>query len=397
MHKLLYNKKSGIALPLAMVTIMILLAVGTSLLTLGVNARLYSINDSHDITARCAADAGLTKAIYDMNAKLKNIPWDDGSLPSESNISLVGSNASYSYTVTNDGGHYVVTATGTCGNAQTTVSCILSLDGPFDAAIFCESYVWFHNNCTIDQYNTDSDTLPLKVGTNSTKHWQMCLFNDAIINGDAVVGAGGEPDYTIDNKGTITGQQYAMSSAQTLESVTVPPLIDSLPSQGTLEEGDVLVSGKYESIDLGNNKTVTIKGDVTLYVTGDIILGNSAQIIVDGDTPGSSLTIYLGGNLVSGNSSAVNNETQDPHNTSIYALDSCTKINMKNDSAFYGTIYAPEAEVVYNNSAALYGSVISKSFETKNAAPMHYDASLREPAVTDPLVKFKVTNWMEIN
>ena len=396
MIALLHIKRPGIAIPLAMAAIMILLALGASLLTLGVSARLYSMRESEEISARCAADAGIIKALFEMNAKLKVAPWDDSFLPSESDIPLSGCNAYYSYSILKDGGNYVVTAAGTCGNAKKKVRCTLSLAGPFDAAVFCESYVWFHNNCIIDQYNTDTGTPPLKVGTNSVKQWQLCIFSDAVINGDAVVGAGGDPAFTIDNKGIITGDQYSISMPQKLESIKVLSSIEDLPSQGTLKSGDVIASGKYDKIDLGNSDVVTIKGDVTLYVTGDVILGNSAQIIVDG-TSDSSLTLYIGGDFSGDNSSNINNQTQNPHNAEIYGLDSCTKINMKNDSSFYGTIYAPQAEVVYNNSAALYGSVVAKSFETKNSSPIHYDASLRNASADQPLVKFKITNWMEIN
>lgn len=396
MINLLYSKKFGTAIPLAMAAIIILLALGASLLTLGVNARLYSARNSEEISARCAADAGITKALYDMNAKLQVKPWNDSYLPSGSDIPLLGCNAYYSYTVQKFGSSYVVTATGSCGNTQKQIRCTLSLNSPFDAAVFCESYVWFYSNCVIDQYNNEESSQPLRVGTNSIGHWQLCIFNDAIVNGDAVVGSGGDPENTIDNKGTITGSQYSLSTPQKLDQVSVPSSLEDLPSLGTLTGGDVIVSGKYDSIDLGNSATVTIKGDVTLYVTGDVTLGNSAQIVVD-NTSDSSLTLYIGGDFSGGNSSNINNLTENPHYTTIYGLDSCSKINMKNDSSFYGTIYAPHAEVVYNNSAALYGSVIAKSFETKNSASIHYDASLRNVSADEPLVKFRVTKWAENN
>jgi hypothetical protein len=391
-----YTKRPGIAIPLAIVAIMILLALSVSLLSLGASARLYSIRNSEDIIARSAADAGITKALYDMNAKLQVTPWNDSFLPGGTDISLIGCNATYSYVVTKYGGSYIVEATGKCGGTQRKIRCTFVIDSPFDSAVFCESYIWLHNSCVVDQYNADASVPPLKVGTNSTDRWQLCLYSDAQIVGDAVVGAGGDPTVTIDNKGIITGKQYAMSTPEKLVSVEVPYAVEALPSQGTLEDGEVTVSGKYDSIDLGSNKTITVKGPVTLYVTGDVKLGNSAQIIVDNATPESSLTLYIGGNFSGDNSSNINNLTKIPRNVQIFALDSCTKINMKNDVSFYGTIYAPQTDVVYNNSASLYGSVIAGSFETKNSSPIHYDASLREASANDPLVKFRVANWIEV-
>ena len=397
MCKLHGSRNSGFAVPLAMVAVVLLLVLGTSLLTVGENARIYAIHDTTVTLSRCAADAGLTKALSDMNIQLQTKPWNDSFLPSASNVSLPGSNATYSYLVTKEGGNYVVTATGNCSNSQKQVSCILALEGPFDSAVFCDSYVWIHNDSVVDQYNADSSTPALQVGTNSTKQWKLCLFNNARIEGDAVVGAGSTPEFTIDNKGTITGRQYAMNTPQKLASVTAPE-ISSCVNLPTLKGGETITSGKYvaDKIDLDNGKTLTIQGDVILYITGDVLLGNSSQIKVENATTDSSLKLFLGGDLSGGNSSTINNETQNPHNATIFALDSCTKINMKNDAAFYGSIYAPKAEVVYNNSAALYGSVIAKSFETKNSTPIHYDASLRNTSVNDELVKFKVTQWKEI-
>jgi hypothetical protein len=67
----------------------------------------------------------------------------------------------------------------------------------------------------------------------------------------------------------------------------------------------------------------------------------------------------------------------------------------KNSSDFYGVIYAPNASVVMDNSAKLYGAVVAKSFEQKNSGTLSYDASLRDAGVNDEAVRFVVTNWHE--
>jgi len=391
----LKSKRRGLALPLVMCVVLILSILGVGLLALGYQTRLRAIKTASEIAARCAADAGLTKALYDMTQKLKTSPWDDSTLPSASNASLPGCSATCSYTVTKSGSNYAVTATGNCGQIQKQVSCTFVVDSPFDFAAFGNSYLWFANGCTVEQYNTTSGTPTLQIGTNNTERGWVFISNDGVINGDVVVGPGADPAYVITNHGTITGNQYEMPAPNTLESVTVPSSLASMGSLGKLSGGNVTASGKYDKIDLGNNGTVTIKGPVTLYVTGDVSLGNGAQIIVDGTTPNSSLTLYLGGNLSSNNSSNINNLTQNPHNMEIFALDSCTKITLKNSSAFYGAIYAPKAQVISDNFAAVYGSVIADAFSLSNTGAFHYDVSLRNATVNDPLVKFKVTQWSE--
>jgi hypothetical protein len=390
------SRNGGFAVPLAMVAIMLLLVLGTSLLTVGANARLYAIQNTSEILSRCAADAGLTKALYDMNIQLKTKPWNDSYLPWASNVSLPNSNATYSYIVTKVGGEYVVTATGTCGNIQKQVSCTLALEGPFDSAIFCRLGMWFANGSTVTQYNASAGTPSLAIGTNTTAKGYVQIANGAQINGDVWVGAEGDPERVIDNRGTITGEKRTLTKSQIPESVTAPST-SSYTSLSTLKGGETISSGEYttDKINLGNSKTLIIKGDVTLYVTGDVLLGNSAQLVVDNTTP-SSLKLYIGGKLSSDNGSSINNQTADPHNLQILALDSCNKIDIKNSAAFYGTIYAPKAEITYFNNSALYGAVVGSSLALSNATPFYYDASLRNASVNDELVKFKVTQWHEI-
>jgi len=209
-----------------------------------------------------------------------------------------------------------------------------------------------------------------------------------------VVGVGGNPDIVIDDFGaTITGDTRAMKERNTLPSITVPDWLESLPSGGTIQNNTTITnSAKYSDIDLKNSKTLLIDGDVTLYVIGEIILGNSAEIQIDNDA---SLILYLGGDFEGKNSSTINNLTQETKKLQIYCLDSCENMQFKNSSDFYGVIYAPNAEVIMNNSANLYGAIVAKGFEQKNSSTFNYDAALRDASVNDEAVRFVVTNWHE--
>jgi len=393
--KLLQTKKRGSAIPLAMLVVILLISMGMGLLNLGLHSRTISIRTTSDIAARCAADAGLTKALFEMNEKLKVKPWNDSSLPIETEISLPYCDAVYSYTVTNDSGSYTIQATGTSAQHQRTVSCTLELQGPFEAAIFTNGFINLNNSAEVDWYNYDADDTNMKVGTNSTADGSVRLAHSAIIKGDVAVGVGGDPDTAIDLSyhATIDGQTSALTEEVELLPVTVPEAIDSLPSGGDINN-DITISssGKYSSIDLGNHETVLISGDVTLYITGDITLGNSAELQIE---PGASLTLYLGGDFEGKNSSAVNNETEDPKSLQIYGLDSCETIIFKNSSDLYGAIYAPNADVIMNNSANVYGAVVSKSFDMKNSGIFMYDASLRDASVNEELVRFEINRWHE--
>ena len=381
---------------LSVLAIVILATTGLGLLSLGINSRLSAVRGNFEVQAGAAADAGLAKALYEMNEKLKVKPWSDSSLPSETDSAIQDSNETYSFAVTGtSSAGYSVESTGKSGGVSKTIFASLPLVGPFEYPVFGNSGLSLYNASTVDQYNTDASTPPLAIGTNSTDVRALALAQDSLIDGDAVAGYNGNISTVIDNKGTISGNQYAMTEPQVLPSVTVPAELAALTSLGTLTDGNVTASAKYTKIDLGNSAIFRIKGPVSLYVTGDIKLGNSAQIIIDGNTPNSSLTIYLGGDIESQNGSSINNQTLDPHKLKLFGLDSCDEMTFKNSSAFYGVVYAPKAMVNFDNSANLYGSVISDSFYTGAKANIHYDASLRNVTVNDDAVTFTVKKWHE--
>ena len=140
MNKLLKSKRRGSAIPLVVVAIVILLAMGVGLLSLGQNSRIYSIRTASDIAARCAADAGLTMALFEMNEKLQVKPWNDSTLPQAKGVSLPYCDAVCSYIVTGDlGGGYVITSLGESGQARRFVRATIGLNGAFNNAILTKN------------------------------------------------------------------------------------------------------------------------------------------------------------------------------------------------------------------------------------------------------------------
>ena len=393
MNNLLQRRK-GAAVPLAMIAIMILLAMGVGLLSLGRTARVYAVRTSTAIAARTAADSGLTMALFEMNDQLQVKPWNDSTLPVATNEALPSCANFFSYTVTNNGsGSYTVTSTGTSGLSQRQVSCNLELKGPFEYAIFGREGAELRNSATIDWYNYDADDPPLKIGTNSIEEDAIILKNSATVNGDVVVGVGGDPDVVIDNLGTITGDSLVSTEEHDMPAITVPEWLDLLPAGGTIKNDTVITtSAKYSEIDLKNSKMLQIDGDVTLYITGDVTLGNSAEIQVLEDA---SLVLYMSGDLEAKNSSKINNLAKDAKKLQLYALDSCENMEFKNSSDFFGSIYAPNADVTIHNSVTVYGAVAANRIDLRNSGTLYYDASLRDVTVDDEAVRFVITNWHE--
>jgi len=395
--KIMRLKRTGSAIILAMFAVLILFITGVGLFRIGLNSRVYAMRTAEDIKARCAADAGLAQSIYEMNLRLSQGTLDDDALPFVSDAQLEGSDTYFSYTVTKNGSEYLIEAIGSAGFAQRTVKTSLIMEGTtLDYAIFGDEGVELNNSALVDWYNNDPEDGNLKVGTNSTQNGKVSLKNSSKIKGDCFVGVGGNPDDIIElkNSAEITGNTGALTQENTLASVTVPSSLTSLPSGGTISINTTLPAGsyKYTEVDLGNSKTLTINGDVVLYVTDDFTLGNSSAVNINAD---SSLTVYIEGDFEAKNSSSLNNTTQIPSNLLMYYLDSCTSVDFKNSSNFYGVIYAPNADVVFHNSVDIYGALASKTVDIKNSAKVHYDANLRDTQLDIGADRFVINRWSE--
>lgn len=397
--RILQLKMKGSVIPLVLIAIVILSVMGAGLLSLGFQSRAYAIRTTSEVAARNAADAGLTKAIYQMNAKLEALPWSDSSLPTAADEALPSCDSSFSYTVTLKDGTYHIECTGTSRRMEKIVCAALRLSGPFEYAIFTENYISLKNGSSVDWFNYDEDDGNLKVGTNSTESDSIDLKNGVYINGDLVVGSGGIPAVVISDAGaTVTGDIYVAPEDYDLPDVTVPEYLQDMSSGGTISDNTTITdSAKYDEINLSNSKIITIDGDVSLYITGSMTLNNSAELrIVDEDTnPEAALTLYLGGDVEVKNSGTINNITEDSTKLKMYGLNECQNIDLKNSCDFYGAIYAPNADVVMMNTADAYGSVVSKSFEQKNSAAFNYDAALRDVGMDDEIVHFVINRWSE--
>ena len=394
-------ERKGAVMALLLLVIIILSIAGVGLLELGLRSRTLAVRNASEIEARCAADAGLVKAVFEMNEKLKVTPWDDSILPQATNEVLPNCGATFSYTVTGDlGSGYTIEAVGKSGQAVKRANCALQLQGPFEAAIFANANIILRAGTVVDWYNYSEGEKNFKLGTNSINPGGIDLKNGVFVNGDVVVGLGGDPDVVVINSlgATITGDIYALTERYNLSPITVPGPLQQSSSEGTITDTTTITtSGKYDGINLGNSEIITIDGPVALNITGDVILDNSAQLqIVDAEVnPNASLTLYLGGNFVSKNGGLINNVTADPRKLKVYGLDTCQLIDFKTNSIFYGAIYAPNADVQLNAWVEYSGACTSKSFTQNVHADFNYDASLREVNKDEEAVRFIIKQWSE--
>ncbi len=406
MKKLLQTKKRGSAIPLAIVVVLILLAMGTGLLSMGLNSRTFSLRTTSDITARCAADTGLTMALYQMNEKLKVKPWSASSLPKATDINLLYCDASYSYSVTgNLANGYIMQSVGKADQAQRAVYATIGLRSLFEHAILTRGSLVLKSGTVIDGYNSgdplDTD-FNVDIGTQSTEDSMIVLNSGVDVKGDVLVGLGGNPDTVIKDLGATTGDKLGGTEKDPLPLISPPALPDTgldLTAKSETVTITPAENGQYGNITLASSNKAGILeidgGDVVLYITGNIDLGNSCEIIVKDN---SSLTIYLDGDIVSGNGSSIGTEnpTKDALTIQLYGTgEGEQNFDIKAKNEWTGVIYAPNANIDLYANGDVYGAIVANSFEFKSGGNYYYDEALREVSLEDEGVRFVVERWYE--
>ncbi len=396
-------QRRSMALAASLLLVVILLVIGIGLLGLGWNTRISAVKDSAGIVARAASDAGLTKAIYEMNEKLKLKPWNDSTLPKTIDHVLPNCEAIFSYdTIIDANGVYSIESTGDCGRGTKKIGCTLRLRGLFEHAILARDKISLMPNTLVTGYNSSDSSITdveAPIGTLSIADNSILLGPGTVVEGDVYVGVGGDPDSVV-GSGTTTGEKLAFTKEPFFPVITPP----ALPSMGNLTAKGKTIkigpadSGEYGTINLSKQaaKSGVLEidgGDVTLYVTGDIDMAQDCEINLMGS---STLTLYIDGDIDCDNNSGISNATGCPGNFRLYATGTGLQtFDIKAKSDVLGAIYAPNADVTIYAAGDFYGAVITNTFDLKSSSVVNYDEDLKSVTVNDIGVFFVMDRWWE--
>lgn len=368
--------------------------LAAAMVQLGYHARMLAVRNVQGISARAAADAGMAEAVFKMQKKLiTEAGWDNSTLPTPAGTSLDDlTSATYTFTITGDiGTGWLIDATGTCGGQSRSTHTQLDI-GSYWEGIGVENEVDVKLGTTFGVINGIGSDMTIR--SNSTIADTLKFKAFVTVPGDVICGPGGDPETVIDVKAStvIQGEVYAAS-----EELEFPPVA---PPAGTAYVGTPITSTttiaggswQYDEINLGNSAVLTITAPTVLYVTGQTILGNSSEVVVE---PGGSLALYLGSDLINNNSTGFFNGTNDSTKLKIYGLPTCTEIDLKAKSDLFAAVYAPSADIDLYNSGDFYGAITADSFEMKNSGNFYFDVSLMTTTIEDPAAVFTVGRWWE--
>jgi Tfp pilus assembly protein PilX len=395
-------REKGAALFLSLLVGVVLLGMALPFL-FKMTGRYHITEKSYkSLAALNLAEAGVERAIWELN--YGNISSWSGSSASRT-LTIPNFTASdgdvigdIAITVSDPAGNNpVIESTGSVpfvasANLSRTVCVVLQAGGApptFDFGVFGDKGATVDNNAYIDSYDSRLGAYGGSnihhngdVGTNATTYASLnvglTFDNNAYIDGDAMTGYQSNPNSVIHqgNNSVITGQKAALSAPKAMPSVPEPTGLTyqgdySLGDNGT---GSLSQSSQYTNFTLSNNAVVTIVSNVTLYITGTFTLSNNAQFRINS---GCGVTMYFGGTWNISNNALINNLTQDPTKLLMFGTDSFSgSKTFCNNTATYGALYFPKADVTLSNNGGIFGSVVANKIVQSNNAAIHYDEAL---------------------
>ena len=400
------KKYRGSILPLAIVMVILLAIIGVGMLMLGQGTRIFAARNVADVSARLAADAGITKALRGMNKKLfaerGSWSWPDSSLASFSG-SMDNAYSSYSVSIT--GGSFLlgynVASTGTSGNATRVVHAKFDPKSSFFGIGVKESIV-VKKNATFDTWPTSGGELILQTTSNDGKDGQIELTNGVVIPGDVIVGAGGDATDIIkitgnnDIEDVILGDAYASIEEVDFPPVTLPKYLVDLAAESITTTSTINNKmGKYTQIDLGNGGIFKVEGNCEILVTNKMQLGKGATLVL---ADNANLVLYLDCNLENKNTTDLGFTIEGNIRSGmlkIYGTDNCQKIDIKNSGTFYGDVYAPNADIQVYNGGDVYGAFVGKDFTLNNSGKFYFDTNIVNFSAASAEVSFGIARWWE--
>jgi len=433
------SKRRGMVLPFVISIAVVLAILGIGILQLGFGSRLVAAVTMSGISARSAADGGISQALHQMTQALPPpgsgaifndswIPYSSGELSFPSSNSV----ATYSYEITKGPVYagrvyYLITSTGTSGRETRRVNALTTVQTMW-FGIGVQDTVNVHSSpdaeFTFLPFPENSDDKG-SVRTNSIANSAIWVGPNSTIQGQVLVGPGGNtetgihegPNSSIGSSGVAQSEldfppavlppaagSWPTWSPNYVQLVNEDPVAPVLITRALIESGDYQLPNFSIEKDAGTTWTeVRIRGGVRLHASNEVRFYEGTKLIIE---PGSALELFVGTDagptspLTAYNGSEIITMDRESWDLKIYGLPSCTStgnsptIALHNSGVFWGVIYAPSANLVVDNTADFYGGFIGYSLTMMNNAVFHYDTRLYDLQNEGPLF-FQINRWWE--
>ena len=243
---------------------------------------------------------------------------------------------------------------------------------PFTWGMFAGSGINFDASTCTDSYNSDSGSYFetwLQDGGSIGTNGDITTSKLVTIGGDASTAIGGS--ITLGLGSLVTGD-----TTTAMDSVN----LDIIPQEefDWAEANSEALSGMsgfdYTFDPVTKSLTTDAGGNIVLqsgvYFFSSITLAQSSEIIL---APSANVTIYVTGDIVFGQSSSAN-DGGTPSALQVYSQGSTLQFDQ--DNAFYGAFYGPNATIQYDQTTEVYGSLVADFIQLDKGACFHYDRDL---------------------
>jgi hypothetical protein len=410
------NNKGSLAL--AMLLILVFTVLDAAILVSSANETWVAQRMTNSTSSLWASEAGLQQALWQFNNNSCHGMVQSGTNTACTSCSVCGGgNKTYAGTLAGYGDYDV-----TLNNASTTLQSIGSIPSrtaskliqrriqatigspqAFGNGIFAKGQVTLDNNALVNSFNSNNGPYGGanilsngNVGSNGTSVGIVTIDNNATVDGNVGTGAGGT--VTLGNNAVVSGT-ISNNVSVALPAVVVPSSLTSLASGGTYSLGNngsgTINAGyyKYNSLSLSNNATLTINGNVDLYLTAasSLSLANNVTITI---ANGASLKLYVDGVFSVSNNTTINMVSKLASQFQVYSTYSgANGVNVSNNGALYAAVYAPLTDVNLNNNTGFYGAAVGKTVTLANNGEVHYDQALA--TVANPFESAILSSWQE--
>ena len=370
---------------LTMILVMVLLV--SAFLLLVTRARVIGERYNNSTQAIELAEAGVECAIWEMNYGNNDFLASDGWSGTNPKTKTINNfqdgggniygNISISVTDPMTADQKIVSTGTVTPKTGPAISRIVRVEvkgqAYFRYGILTSGKVTMSGGAFTDSYNSVTGQSGLSRGniaTNGSSASIIDMSGGSQVRGNAATGPGG----TIGMSGGSTVTSQSHNANEQLSPITAPASLQSLPSGVTLNTtGSITGDKRYDAITLSGGAIVTITGNTNIYVTGQINLSGGSRIDV---ALGGKANVYANGNVAVSGGSTINNLTQKPLSFNLWATNNVTSVNLSGGMQYYGTVYAPNANLNLSGGTKVSGSVVGKTTDLSGGGVVHFDENL---------------------
>ncbi len=374
-------RRRGIALVVVLISIGLLGVIAWGMAAMGTHTLDISRNAVQNDQALLAADGGAWRAVAELARNGGFTGWGTAQ-------TLPTTGASYTVSITNAGdtapdGQVVpadmvyVLSVGTHRGETRQVGLMLRAgSSQFSAAIFAGEKVELDDGSRVDSWDSTAGNYPAgaqpikaHIGTNGQTNSSIAIIDGSYVDGNLLVPPGASPGATEIDSSTVTGSVVTMAQAQTLDDVVLP----AAPTGTDLEfeSNGTLPPGAYGELEIDDGAILTLTAGT--YVFRSIRMRGGGTIAIPGNST-SSVEIYVAGGVEIEDGSVMNT-SRKPSLLKFFVRDGPVELDDDAGSAYF-VCYAPKADVKFDDSSHMYGSLVGKTVEIKEDSGVTYDLSL---------------------